>query len=341
MRGFIILLAILAVFFGGIWFGIQSFMAREIGRLAEAGTGFTVGSITKLSDPSRIGVHLTEPRIVTPNGSLSLPEAYFSVGPLSPTTATLTLPATATLDLGTGPHELGMADPKASVHFMAFSGLAPGRAVIRTGPLTLDGQPLAASLEVDTKLGELAQDMPQGSQAVYDLTFDLAGLNPAALPQIAGLAERFSISDPVAFQGSGKIWLDALPTSKALQTPPTPLPTGLQIDSADLKIGTVGARLIGRLEADETGRAKGALALYTSDAQALLQTAADAGMIPQSVVMIGRTMIRTVSSLSMEPAPNISFPEPQAGELRLPITFAEGRMRLGPIPIGQAPLLRP
>lgn len=338
MRKFIILATVIVALFAAIWNGIQAFMAHQISQLASAGTGFTMTEVRGLHDPTRIGVRITEPRLDLPAASVVMPEASLSVPPFAPMTARLELAPKAMIDLGSGPHELGLTDPRASIRFLVLSGFAPGRAGISIGPLTLDETPLAAGLTVRGRMTALEYDAPQGSRTAYDIDWNLKDLIPAALPPLPGLAGTIRIADPVSIRGKGRVWLDAMPTIKALQTPPTPFPTGIRIDNADLQVKGLTARMVGMLKADANGYASGAIALYTTDAQAMLQTASEAGMIPHAAVMLGRTMIRTVSALPME---GTLYPAPQDGELRLPLTFADGRISLGPIPLGPAPLMRP
>lgn len=342
LRKLITLLAVGVVLLAVAWLAVQTIMARQITALAEAGTGFGVGSIRQLHDPRRIGVHLTDPRLDLPAARIALPEAVLSLVPLSPTTVRLDLPQVATLDLGSGPHQLGLSATEARIRLQPLSGLAPGMARITAGPMTLDGQPVASALTLSADLAARDGIWPGNAQTAYDLNWSLSGFDPSVLPRLPGLAQLVHLKGPIALEGAGRVWLDKTPTLNALETPPTPLPVGVRIDSMNLRINQITLRVMGMIGSDETGRANGALALYTSDPDALLQTAADAGIIAPMVLRLGQGVIRKVSALKIDPGQTgMVFPEPDKGELRLPLTFTDGQMRLGPIPLGPAPQLRP
>lgn len=168
LRKLIILLVVIAAVAGLCWFGVQTFMAQQLRNLAAAGTGFTMTSVEQLRDPTRIGVHVAAPRLDGPAGSLALPQADLSIGPLAPTSVRLELPDQATLDLGQGPQEIRMTSPEARIRFLLMSGLAPGKMSLRTGPIELQGKPLASGLEVRAEMGGLGDGWPAGSRATYD-----------------------------------------------------------------------------------------------------------------------------------------------------------------------------
>ncbi|WP_170293985.1 DUF2125 domain-containing protein [Paracoccus limosus] len=338
-------LLILAAILAGVWLGGETLAARELARLSQAGLGFSATSITPLRDPSRIGVHLTGAGLTGTAGQLHLAEADLSVKPLSPTVLRLDLPASAKVDLGAGPQDLGLSDPRASLRLLPLSGLVPGRLGVSSGPMTLDGTPLAEKLVLNAQLAPLGHDAPPASVSAYDINLSLQGLSPQALPELAGAAEALNVSGTLALIGQGRLWLDAAPTPMVLAGGHL-RPSGLRIDGAELQFGPLTARVVGMLRPDAQGRAEGALAIYTADAGPVLDAAAGAGMLPGSAVKLAGTMLRSLSAMPMpgeadgdDPAKprSINWPAPTAGQLRLPILFADGRMSFGPIPLGPAP----
>lgn len=337
-------LLILVALLAGAWLGGEALAVRELTRLSQAGLGFQAGSITPLREPARIGVHLTAVDLTMPPGQLQLPEADLSLRPLSPTVLRLDLPAKARLDLGAGLQELGLTEPLASLRLQPLSGLVPGRLGVSSGPMTLDGVPLADKLVLNAKLAHLGHDAPPDSVAAYDVNLSLQGLSPQALPDLAGAAQALNVSGTLALIGQGRLWLNQAPTPGMLAEG-TIRPSGLRIDGAEVQFGPLTARVVGMLRPDAQGRTQGALAIYTADAAPVLDAAAGAGLLPGSVVKLAGTMLRTLSAMPMpgegeaDPAQlrSIDWPVPTAGELRLPILFANGRMSFGPIPLGPAP----
>lgn len=334
-------LLIVAAVLAGLWLGGESLAVRELTRLAQAGF-FQAGAITPLREPGRIGVHLTEVGLTAPVGRITLPEADLSVRPLSPMVLRLELPAQAQLDLGAGAQALGLSDPRASLRLQPLSGLVPGRLGVSSGPMTLDGAALADGLVLNARLGHLGHDAPPNSVSAYDVNLAVQGVSPQALPQLAGAAQALNVSGTLALIGQGRLWLDRAPTPGVLAQG-NPALTGLRLDGAELQFGPLTARVLGMLRPDAQGRIEGALAIYTADAGPVLDAAAGAGMLPNSVVRLAGTMLRSLSATPMPgegdasaPQP-IDWPAPTADQLRLPILFANGRMSLGPIPLGAAP----
>lgn len=338
-------LLILAALVAGAWLGGESLAVRELTRLSQAGLGFQAASVTPLREPGRIGVHMTKVGLTVPMGELQLPEADLALRPLSPSVLRLDLPAKAQLDLGAGLQELGLTDPLASLRLQPLSGLVPGRLGLSSGPLTLDGVPLADKLVLNAKLAHLGHDAPPDSMAAYDVNLSLQGLSPQALPDLAGAAQALNVSGTLALIGQGRLWLNQAPTPGMLADG-TIRPSGLRIDGAEMQFGPLTARVVGMLRPDAQGRMEGALAIYTADAAPVLDAAAGAGLLPGSVVKLAGTMLRSLSAMPMpgegeddrtQPR-SIDWPTPAAGELRLPILFADGRMSFGPIPLGPAPV---
>ncbi|WP_134679988.1 DUF2125 domain-containing protein [Paracoccus ravus] len=341
MRRFIILIAIVAGLLIVFRIGAERILLRELGKMAEAGTGFTAEAIAPLGNPLRLGARLTAPRIETPSGSIAMDAAEISVSLLSPMTARLRLGDTVTADLGAGPHRIGLVDPQASLSVMPLRGFAPDRLAVTTGALRLEDQDFTGPLSLIAVVSPTETTAPRASAAAYDLDLKLAEIQPGALAQLTGLPSDMARLQPLALDAALRVWLDALPTARALQQVPTPFPTGLRLDRVTLQSGPIGANLIGRLEADSTGRAMGALALYTADIVELLRSASDAGLIPKAALLLGQGMVGALSKLPLPDGPDGPYPAAQPGELRLPVSFADGKTALGPIPLGPAPLLRP
>lgn len=89
------------------------------------------------------------------------------------------------------------------------------------------------------------------------------------------------------------------------------------------------------MQADAEGRAEGELTLSTTDLKPLLQAAANAGLIPKQAVVLAETVAKSLGNRAGAPEPAADATGP---ELRLPLKFADGKMHLGPLPLGPAPI---
>ncbi|MDS9468154.1 DUF2125 domain-containing protein [Paracoccus sp. MBLB3053] len=352
MRRILILVGFITVLVSGIWLGGESLLARQIRELASTGPAFAVEDVTPLRDLGRIGVRIDKPVFSGPSGNLSLEAADLWIRPLAPSVAELGLPQQARLELMDGPHDLGLTDPQVRMRFMPLSGFVPAKVEIGSGPVTLDEQDLASAISLIAERAETGTDAPASSLAAYDLLVDLDAVQPRAVPALAMLVAALPEGGPLSVAGKGKVWLDREPTAKALAMIPQPALTGLRLDEVQIAFGPVSARAMGEVIADAQGYAQGAVAIYTSDAEAMLDSASESGMIPGSASRLARSMIRAISGLRMpgeatDPAEaaaapaRMVYPEARAGELRLPIIFANGKASLGPVPLGAAPRLRP
>lgn len=348
MRRLIALLLFLVLAVGALWLGGESYAARQLRTMSQAGLGFQAASVAPLRQPARIGADLQQVAVDTVIGQIQLPQVQLFVKPTSPWTIRLELPTQGSLDLGRGPQPLGLTNPQAQARVLPTSGFVPGTARVSSGPMTLAGLPLAEELTLDGAMVALGHDAPQDSVSAYDFDLSLTGVQPAALPQLALALQALGVDGNAALTGQARLWVDRPATPTALAQMQAQ-PTGLRVDQAQLSLGPISARVSGFVRPDADGRALGAVAIYTRDATPMLQAAANAGLIPSGAVKLAGTMLRSLSATELPGEADaegqarypITWAKAQEGELRLPIIFVNGRMTLGPIPLGQAPLMRP
>lgn len=349
MRRLIALLLFLVLVPGGLWLGGESLLARQLRSLSQADLGFQAASVTALRDPGRLGADLRDIGLDTAIGRIQMPQAQLFLRPGAPTTVHLSLPPQGSLDLGDGPKPLQLGDPQVRARLLPTAGFAPGTAHVASGPIRLADQAVAERLTIDARMMPLGHDAPQDSVSAYDFELALQGFEPVVLPRLAQALQALGDNGKIGLTGHARLWLDRAATPAKLAAV-EPRPTGLRIDQAELTVGRLNARIAGFVQPDADGRALGAVAIYTRDATPMIEAAAKAGVIPSGVVKLAKSMLRNLSAVALpgedqadassRPYP-IAWAKPQEGELRLPLVFANGRMALGPIPLGDAPLLRP
>lgn len=323
MRRLLLWLTALAVLLCGAWLGGETLMVRQLRRFAAQDAGLRVATLDEMRRPGRLGVRATGVEVALPAGHLDLPTADLWLNPLRPTELRLALPAQVGIDAGAGPMALGLADAQARLRLRPLAGAEVGGLVLHAGAMTLDGAVLAQGLDVTATLSDK-------SAGAYDITLMLRGLDSRAL----GLP----LPDATDLTARGRLWLDRIPSPQTLEPGTQPLPTGLRIDDSALRIGRLDARILGELHADAQGRAEGQIAVYTRDARSFLDTAAETGLIPKKVVALAGTLLTNISALPMQEGGDMAFPDPAADELRLPLRMAEGKISLGPLTLGPAPL---
>lgn len=335
MRRLLSLTILIAVILGGLWLGGETLLARKLRQVAAADPALAIGSVSELRELRRIGVRLDDLNVTRPAASLTVPGADIWVAPTSPAEGRLDLPPQILLDAGRGPMALGLQDADARLRLSLLGGLTLDSAALNAGALTLEDAALAQGLLLDADSASPGPGAPQDTEAAYDLTISLDGFDPRQL------APELPVPGLVGLAAQAQLWLDRAPGPRTLDPQSRPVLLGLRLDQADLTVGALSARIMGHLQADPQGRAQGQLVLYTPDAEALLQLAADAGWFPEKAVRLASRMLVTLGRAPIAEAganQSMRFPEPAKGELRLPLTLSDGRMRLGPIPLGPAPI---
>lgn len=321
MRRLLLWLTVLALLLGGLWLGAEGLLARELRRMAADVPELQIGTLHELRRPGRIGVAAVGVALDTPSGRLALPQAQAWVSPLQPTVIRLALPPTAVLDAGAGPVTLGLTDARAGLGLRVLAGGAFNRLNARSGPMTLDGAPLAQAFDVTARLAE---------DDGYDVTLSLRDLAPEAL------ADPLPLPGTLSVQADGRVWLDRAPSPRTLTPETAAQLTGLRLDGSQISLGRLRARVLGEVHADAQGRAQGVLAIYSPDARPMLDAAAAAGLIPQKVVLLAGAMLTNIAALPLPEGAD--FPPAAAGELRLPLVMADGKVSLGPVTLGPAPI---
>lgn len=342
MRKLLIGLAILAILLTGLWYGAESWLGR-MARDAVAGQPDISARIAPLRRPGRLGLHLSDVTLSeagTQAASLPVLDAYLSLR--SPATLSVDLPPSALLTpAGAAPMQLDIQDGQAEVTLSPLRGLAISHLGLHGRNLAMDGAPIFDSLNATARLTHMGGVAPDGSVAAYRVDLDAAGLAFGALP------ERLDIA------GAVQVWLDRVPGPDAGAGGALPQPTGFQTPGVILTLDGMRLRLAGRVEADEQGLARGQAAIYTADGPAFVQAAVDAGLLSPDAALPLQGLIGRVAGAPPEmdaPAADPLSPEDTAladeivtlppagpGEIRLPIFFGDGIMRLGPVPLGPAP----
>jgi hypothetical protein len=119
------------------------------------------------------------------------------------------------------------------------------------------------------------------------------------------------------------------PWSLAALEDARPQPRHLDITEAALRWGRLELRVAGALAIDAEGEPEGELLLKATNWRALLDAARAAGALSDRLAGAVEGALALASRLAGSPE-----------TLDIPLRFASGRMRLGPVPIGPAPTLR-
>lgn len=354
LRILVIPAAVLALI-GGAWFGGESYLARQVQSALAQSPDLAVETVSPLRDPTRFGLSLANISFNDGRSVLTAPETRLWISPLSPTTLRADLPPALEIapvsavspDSSVSGTSLALSDGTLSAKVSPLHDLQLTRLDLGTGAVALNGRDLAQALSGRAELAALAHDSPKAAGAAYDLDLALAALDPEGLPALSQLRLPEGM---ISADVKGRLWLeDAISPLGGS----APVLVGLRSDHTVLSIGDLKARIIGRLQEDEAGFVEGAVMIYTADARPLLEFLASLGVIPEKTIPLGMTLLRGISragvgaglpaaddaadSTPVEAAPEEGFPLPAANEIRLPLTFLDGKAMLGPIALGPAP----
>lgn len=339
MRVFLWLGVLILLAVGGAWLGGESWIARQVADQMAARSNLRAEAVLPLREPGRLGLELVQPGHEGRLAGLSMPWLRLWLSPLSPTEVRAALPDDLTITQAGRDHALRQVGAAASLKILPFDRASVGRVTIHAGQVSLDGAPLAERLDLAARLVGLGADAPATARSAYEARLEVSGFRARAL-QPLGLPSS-GLSSPVSVNGPLQIWLDAVPDLPMLAgDAPAPRLVGLRSEGIDLLVGGVEARAAGRLWQDADGRAEGRLAIYSRDGDGLLRRAVEAGLIPPNAETLASAML---AGLGRMPFPDDTtgtemLAAPAEGELRLPLVMREGRLFIGTIEIGPAPL---
>ncbi|MDO5369466.1 DUF2125 domain-containing protein [Paracoccus sp. (in: a-proteobacteria)] len=333
MRTLVILMLLIGGTVAGAWLGGETWLARKAQAMIAEDPRIEAASVTPLREIDRIGLGLTGVEIATPAGEAVLPAVELWAAPTSPTQFHAALPSTMTLPVMGRPLAVTAAEAVLSMRVSPGSDMAISRVAAASGPVAIEGHPLLEGLDAQAQLVAMGATAPRTARAAYELggrLRDLTGMG--LLPRPPALADR-----AISVEGAARVFL----TAPFRQAADAPLPelVGVSSDGVTLTLGDQSLRLAGTVRAGDDGRAEGAAFVYTTDARAWLQLAADLGAIPAVTVALADTALQQAAEMPVELPAGVPAPaEPAKGELRVPLIFRDGKAFLGPLPLGEAPL---
>lgn len=341
MRTLVLIVILLGGGLAAAWVGGETWLARAAAQRITDDPQIAAAGVEPLRELRRVGLSLTDVAVETPQGPVELPALDLWAAPTSPTQFHAALPARMTFPLAGAPREVAADHAVLTLRVVPTSGMAIGRAAVDSGAVTLDGVPLAEAVQVEARLTPTGAGAPPGTVAAYDVAVALAGLAPGALPALpAPAAAALTALGRLSADGTTRLFLTGPLVAGGPQGAAGPALRGLASDGVSLRVGGLSLRLAGHLSIRDDGRPEGAIFVDTADAPAFLRLAADLGIIPRAAVPLASAALATAAAAEVPLPAGVTPPPPAAnGQLRLPLVFSDGRMALGPVPLGDAPVL--
>lgn len=375
MRSIMVMLVMLAALLVGGWIGGETLIARSANRLIAADPRIESAGVSELREADRIGVRVNAPRFAEAAQDLTVSGDWADVWvkPSAPNEMHLALAPESSLSRFGRSLTLGPEGAEGYVRFSPSRGTSLSEAELTARDVSLDGQPALGGVTAHALLVGLGADSPPGTGAAYTVNGAVTDLSLAALTD--GRAEG-----NLAASGVGRVWLSGLPiraldaADGQIEAAPPRL-TGLRIDGVELTLDDLSARVYGKLVPDENGLAQGEVLIDTADIRAIVQRAADMGMVPEGQVALISAAISAAAGMAAsgtspaaapaagapapdgQPAPRrirtvtdlpphvalsaVDWPGPREGERRVPLTFAGGQVSMAGLPLGPAPQIAP
>ncbi|MBI1417782.1 MAG: DUF2125 domain-containing protein [Limimaricola sp.] len=323
MRRLLIVVLVLAGLYGGYWF-VGAFAVERQGRalLGElAADGWQVGfsDLKTVGFPSRFDTTLSDPALADPKTGIGWKAAFFQLLALSyqpnhliaiwPDSQTLTLPGQRVAVQAQG--------MKASVSVAPTPALRLDRLTAEVGVATATSDK-GWQAEIDHALFALR---PSGAPQGYDLYADVVNLRlPAEVLDVIDPGK--ALPEPIADMHVDSTVTFDRPLDRHAVAGTPPRPTGIAVKSVQAHWGDLALNGAGNLTIDTSGQLSGSLDLTLSGWPQIVKMLVGAGLIaPQAAPLWTALGARA------------------DGAVKLTLRLADGRMMLGPLPLGPAPRL--
>lgn len=328
MRLLIALIAVLALGWSGYWLlgarqvdrALASWVqARDSdGWVAHAGTVKTQGF------PNRFDTTFTDIELADPATGLAWTAPFFQILRLSyePRHVIAIWPPQQTI--ATPDQRIAVATDSARGSLVFSPG---GDWLLERASLVFDAVQLRSSAGWSAEFGQvlLASRPSERVPGAIDIGFDAKDIRPASqrlqrlarLDLLPGRFEYVSLDASVTF--------DAPWDRHAIETG-RPNITALDLHVLKSKWGSLELWLAGQLRIDSQGRPTGRLTLKARNWREILDLLTGAGWIPDQLAGPLESGLDLVALLAGS-----------SKTLDVPLTFRDGKMRLGPIPLGDAP----
>lgn len=332
MRTLLIVILVVAGGWAGYWFigaaGVTGAFERWFETRRDEGWVAEYASLETNGFPNRFDTTLREVTLADPQTGLVWDAPVFQLLALSyrPNHVIAVWPDTQRLATPDLKIDIASEDMRASLVTRATPRLPLDRLTLTATALVIEtsqgGQPTRADGLT------LAAERSPGAQAEYRFGLDADGLSPAldwrtrldpggTLPDSL---DSFRADVTIRFD---KPWdLDAIETAR-------PQPRQIRLRLAEARWGRLELLAAGTLDVDDLGRPTGDIVVKARNWRDILGLAVASDALPRGLAETLEDGLTLVARLAGNPQ-----------TLDIPLTFRDGRIRLGPVPLGPAPRLR-
>ncbi len=323
---FIIIVAVLA--WGGYWFAGSTALERGMGLWFDQrrATGWQAEytSLATSGFPNRFDTTIKGLTLADPETGLAWSAPFFQILALSynPGHIIVVWPETQTIATPTQRITVTADTMRGSAVFNETTDLNLNRTSI-----ILEGLGLSSNNGWANHLehGQLAMRQIEGSETAYELHFDAKGITPASdfikrFENVALLSDVITGMDITA-----NITFDA-PWDRFAIERARPQITQIDLDLLQANWGQLDLQLAGLLEIDAQGVPSGQITVKAKNWREMLALAHQGGLVPSALLPTITDALSFLAALSGNKS-----------TIDTPLTFRNGFVAFGPIPLGPAP----
>src|SRR6056297_4061554 len=296
---------------------------RDEGWVAEAGALGVQGF------PNRFDVVLDDLMLADPETGLAWEAPRFQINALSyrPNHVIAVWPDTQRLASPLEKYDIQSSDMRASLVLAPDAQLQVDRTALTAETLVI--RPVQAEGQTELRALRLAAEhVPLQNAATYRLGLAAEGLAPS-LPWRRTVDPDGSLPDTFdAFSADMTIEFDK-PWDRSAIEVARPQPRQITLKRAEARWGRLELQAAGAVSVDTQGLPTGEITIKARNWREILQVSVAAGAISPGLAGALEDGLSLLSQLSGNP-----------NTLDIPLGFRNGRMLLGPVPIGPAPVLR-
>ncbi|QGX97376.1 DUF2125 domain-containing protein [Roseovarius faecimaris] len=327
----VILLATLG--WSGYWYmassGVQAGLARWLDERRAEGWVAETSEITVQGYPNRIDTTLSDIELADPATGLAWSAKFLQILALSyrPNHVIAIWPPAQQLATPYDRFELASTDMRASLILMPNSELTLERLTLTADDLAITREDANHSAEL-TRLTLAAERVAVDPEPNYRLGLAADGFAPA-LRWRTQIDPRGTLPETLdALTVDMTVTFDA-PWDRFAIERARPQPRKIKLRLAEARWGQLELLVAGDLSVDEAGMPTGRLTVKARNWRDILDLGVASGAVPEGLAGSLRDGLGLLSQLAGNP-----------NTLDLPLEFARGRVFLGPVPIGPAPVLR-
>ena len=342
MRIILALITIAAAAWSGYWYVASAAVTRGFGAgldtLRAEGWTARAASIETGGFPYRFDTSFSDITLADPETGLAWEAPVFRIFALSyePGHVIAVWPARQVFATPQGKYDLESSDMRASLVTGATPRLPLERMVLTAASLAITPREASARAgsaragSAPTRLEELrlAAARVATTASAYRLGLAAEGLSPGPewrtrLDPAGRLPERFDAVTADLTVSFDKPW------DRLAITQPLPQPRRITLRRAEARWGRLALQESGEVTVDARGRPQGEIAIKARNWREILQMAAASGQLDAHFAARLEDGLSRLTQMADDPQ-----------TLDIALTFAKGRVWLGPVPLGPAPVLR-